>query len=79
MNINGLKQYPFYTPFVPNYKTPLEHLSVPKYKPFCKFLDALIIIFPNISLINTSNLYRNMKSKHRMYLYTKGNLVIVIH
>jgi len=45
MNINGLKLYPFYTPSVPNYKTPLVHLFVLKYKPFCKFPDALVIIF----------------------------------
>jgi len=52
-----------FTNLVPNYKHPLKKSHVPKYKSLYILLGAFIIIFSNITLINTTNLSSNMKSQ----------------
>lgn len=53
-----------YTPPVPNYRNLLQKKFVPKYKTLCRFLDAIITLFPNISLINNTSLHWNMKKQN---------------
>jgi len=54
-------------------------IFVPKCNIFFKLLDAFIILFLHISLINTISFVLKYKKSHLIHMQTNDNIIILTH